>query len=164
MWSWAALAAGLAALSGAGAGHAAHDAWQPFVGQWRTDTRPAYSDSFHFELSIWREGDGLRMLWEQRFASFPVREIRRATLRPNALGDWAYAATSPIGRTRQGTVRGGDGVLVFEYREHDPSGRTARIRETFTLDGARFVAERMIWRAGGWQPLTSTVWTLSAKY
>ena len=151
LWCWAVV------------GQAATDPLEGHVGVWRTEPRPAYADTFHFELAITPQGPGYALVWTQRFASHPPRQIRQATVRPNADGHWLYTAESPIGRTRAGTVQQTNGQLVFEYREHDPSGRTARIRETFLRRGAQLVSERMIWRAGGWHPLTMTDWTLSAR-
>lgn len=154
---------GLALYLCATTAQAAADPLSDFTGLWRTESRPAYADSFHFELTIAPQAPGYALVWTQRFASHPARAIRQAQVRRSADGHWQYTAESPIGRTRSGTLHGQADQVVFEYREHDPSGRTARIRETFRRQGSRLLSERMIWRAGGWHPLTSTEWMLSAR-
>lgn len=133
--------------------------WPSFLGQWQTASKPAYQDMFHVELRVVSLQTGFELTWKQNFAAYPPRQLRRATLTAETEARWRYVSTAATGRTRVGAGWFDDGVLRFEYREHDPSGQSARILETFTLIGpGRMETARKIWRAGGWQPLTAESW------
>lgn len=136
---------------------AAH--WSAYLGQWQTASKPAYQDTFHIELQVVQLQRGYSLTWTQRFAAYPPRELRQAKLTPDTERRWTYSATAATGRTREGAAWFDHGDLHLEYREHDPSGHSARIFETFSLRGAASMeSARMIWREGGWQPLTTESW------
>ena len=114
---------------------------------------------FHVELQVVQLQTGYSMTWVQEFAAHPRRELRHATLKKEAANRWQYAAKAATGRSRHGAAWFEGGSLRFEYREHDPSGHSARILEMFThVAQERMESSRMIWREGGWQPLTAESW------
>lgn len=133
--------------------------WGHYLGKWQTASKPAYQDMFHVELLVVRLQKGYELTWTQHFATHEPRQLRRATLVQDTDSRWRYSATGATGRTREGAAWFGLDGLRFEYREHDPSGRSARIFETFMpRDTNRMETTRMIWRSGGWQPLTAESW------
>lgn len=133
--------------------------WHAYLGQWQTASKPAYQDMFHVQLRVVSLQTGYELTWQQNFAAYPARELRRARLSAETATRWRYRSSAATGRTRDGAAWFDDGVLRFEYREHDPSGQSARILETFVRIGpGRMESSRKIWRAGGWQPLTAESW------
>lgn len=154
--SCAALALVIAALFAA---PAQAESWPLYLGHWQTASKPAYQDTFYIELQVVRLQTGYSMTWVQHFAAHPPRELRYARLIDDTENRWRYTATEATGRTREGAAWFGPDGLRIEYREQDPSGRSARILETFTRGRSqRLESTRLIWRAGGWQPLTTESW------